>query len=553
MNRISAKLLKIQPVLFVLLISIMLPAMAESGGSRGFCRYGQTFLIWPESSMAVKGYVISRASGSNWIPVAKVPQGSGVDILAQRMAADENRTEPVHGYRIEPGKPYLPKGTGLWVHTVTNSGPVIYRVTVWGGKEICRVKVLEHVGNPQPIPEGTRRLSDGRVFRTYIHWATPSLCHLDGTPFKFAVQMNSSIQTKNPSPLIVSLHAYGHGMKPTNWTEKTAITLIPDDNTNGMPFKSNAWWFGYSDQIGGNLRESVIENYTERRLLYTIKWVRANYSIDPNRIYIRGISMGGTGAISFGMRHPEIFAAIDAMVPQVNPSYKDLGWSLDKLESIWGKREWRLRTLDGQSVWDRQNMTAYVKNHPEDLPFLKVISGKGDHLIQWGQIPPFFKMLQESRHGFCAFWGTGGHDDSQTGAPKEYSRFSTYKIRRNESYPAIYNLSVNSNPGDGSYISGDPSGFMNAGFDWKILKDSANEWKVLLTPVDPKVKHCSLDLTPRRLQVFKIKPKSRHLYKNLDAKTNALIQTGPLTADSHGLLTIKNINISQNGNKIQIF
>ena len=58
------------------------------------------------------------------------------------------------------------------------------------------------------------------------------------------------------------------------------------------------------------------------------------------------------------------------------------------------------------------NMTNYVANHKEDLPFLKVQNSKNDATLMWFQIPDFYKNLNTSRHGFVAAWGdnrTGPH------------------------------------------------------------------------------------------------------------------------------------------------
>ena len=53
----------------------------------------------------------------------------------------------------------------------------------------------------------------------------------------------------------------------------------------------------------------------EKRVIDTVKWVSDNYDIDPNRVYLSGNSMGGSGALGIGLRHGNIFAAIKANVP----------------------------------------------------------------------------------------------------------------------------------------------------------------------------------------------------------------------------------------------
>ena len=50
--------------------------------------------------------------------------------------------------------------------------------------------------------------------------------------------------------------------------------------------------------------------YTEARLLWMIPWVIDHYAVDPERVYLVGGSMGAWGSMTFGLRHPELFAAV---------------------------------------------------------------------------------------------------------------------------------------------------------------------------------------------------------------------------------------------------
>ena len=53
----------------------------------------------------------------------------------------------------------------------------------------------------------------------------------------------------------------------------------------------------------------------ERRVIDCVKWVIQTYEIDPNRVYLSGNSMGGSGTLGIGLRHGDVFAAIKANVP----------------------------------------------------------------------------------------------------------------------------------------------------------------------------------------------------------------------------------------------
>ena len=51
---------------------------------------------------------------------------------------------------------------------------------------------------------------------------------------------------------------------------------------------------------------------TEKRIIGTVQWVIEQYGIDPDRVYLCGNSMGGSGALGIGLRHGDLFAAQDS-------------------------------------------------------------------------------------------------------------------------------------------------------------------------------------------------------------------------------------------------
>ena len=78
------------------------------------------------------------------------------------------------------------------------------------------------------------------------------------------------------------------------------------------------WWWGGMHARDANLKKQnsgVSTRPVEKRVIDTVKWVTDNYDIDPNRVYLSGNSMGGSGALGIGLRHGDIFAAIKANVP----------------------------------------------------------------------------------------------------------------------------------------------------------------------------------------------------------------------------------------------
>jgi predicted peptidase len=98
-------------------------------------------------------------------------------------------------------------------------------------------------------------------------------------------------------PLILFLHGAG---ERGNDIWKVAIHGPPKNATNRVDFP----FIVVSPQCPEN---QVWDNDTLLRLLNEIE---AKHRVDPTRVYLTGLSMGGYGTWSLGLTHPERFAAI---------------------------------------------------------------------------------------------------------------------------------------------------------------------------------------------------------------------------------------------------
>ena len=93
---------------------------------------------------------------------------------------------------------------------------------------------------------------------------------------------------------------------------------------------------------------------------------------------------------------------------------------------------------------------------------------------------------------------------------------------------------------------GEGEGHCNAGYTWQPIKDEADGVEITIAG-----RESSFDLTPRRLQNFKIAPGRKIAYEvcataPADAKPPAEAarpQTGQATADANGLVTLKGVRI----------
>lgn len=122
-----------------------------------------------------------------------------------------------------------------------------------------------------------------------------------------------------PAPLVIALHG-------TSGNENTLLdshpSLKPAAERHGMIVVS---------PHGRGATE--YRGIGEHDVLSVLAEVRKQYAIDPERIYLTGHSMGGTGAAYLAMRHPDLFAAAAPLAAAY--SYPWLARNLAAVPTLW--------------------------------------------------------------------------------------------------------------------------------------------------------------------------------------------------------------------------
>ena len=481
------------------------------------------------------------------------------------------------GFLIREGGERLDPKSGLHVHTVApdETGERYYAVTTFlNGKEDT---ALAPGANSLTRPVNQRVEPVRPIWQQELPAALKAGAG-DGKPCMLNLHAKGNRRATKYLMFGDATHAWREGVpfKFDVSVSATRVDLYPSNTMyTGRPFKRArdgrnrnkiaifCFWYGCSDRMFEQelIPEGTPTNYSERRLLTIISWAKKHLGIDPNRVYCHGGSMGGCGGMSFAFRHPEIFAAINAHVPIVAYNEGDpargrkLGWHSNTYRLVGFCGPLSLKCSDGVTLKDRLDSRLFARSHPGDLPFLVIANGRNDASIPWHNNPDFYRALQEMRHGCMIAWNDGSHPETRKKLPPEFKRWTGFerlsRFALNKSYPAFSNCSKNGDPGNGDSTDGDVVGYMNLGLNWKDVKDTPRRYETtVFWELDPKELPLSVDVTPRRIQAFKLKPGDKCAAVNMDASGKE-VQRVTLTADAHGLVTFPGFHVtSAKGNRL---
>src|SRR5262245_11355819 len=128
----------------------------------------------------------------------------------------------------------------------------------------------------------------------------------------YRVYVPSSYKSERAYPLIIALHGNGltenyffdnaNGELPRLAEERGYIVAAP------LGYRIDG---GYGNNNGSRPAEELRKlELSEKDVMHVLDLMKQNYRIDPNRIYLIGHSMGGSGSWYLGARYPQIWAAL---------------------------------------------------------------------------------------------------------------------------------------------------------------------------------------------------------------------------------------------------
>ena len=603
------------------------PVPSQPTNCHAFHRSGQTFLTWTErADLAGEFYRVYRhtqpitaANLASATRLYEVWEGSA-DFHANRY--DDSGFQARYFDRLvitNQGGP-LPAGTGLLVWTLATNdfaggttGSVYYAVTTVtaGGVENPNEllsgnttgPLAEGVAEPLPVEAAATVGLRGHLYIQFMdlrQWnatfhapragngyygrdpESPAVQHALAYAYDYVV-FEPDCGT-GPVPATLILHGWGGNnyrpitADPDPWGWCT-YRVYPVD-------QSETWWFGFARtndfrQNGEVTAGDTIVNYTEQRVLRMLRDLQRQppgVPLDPNRVFVYGHSMGGSGTLALALRYPNVFAAAYASEPMTDYATSGdgggVGWRGD-VEPKWGARAlnlpvqldgpagWAdpLKHYNGTSVWVWQNHRFNLTNRLGDdaVPF-GLGHGTNDLVIEWPtQARPAYGALDASRrcwggviteaeHSWLSFNGL-----PPTIAPNSSLQpFAAFQAVRTETVPGLSRASGN--------LPSPPTqtGGYNQNLAWSASweawdgppQDTPTLWQMSLRALDGGTH--TVDVTPRRAQQFHPAPGTKARWRNLRVSDGSEVQSGTVSADVFGLMTVTNLTVSPAGNRLRL-
>ncbi len=478
----------------------------------------------------------------------------------------------------------LADNQGLYIYTPRVMGRFYYRVVASNGQAVANVAAFHRSGqtfltwtengaasyaiyresNQQAGSVAVDETNDpiqpvlvwqdngARVYTLFLPQDSWNRELFRGQGLNFFVGVPQGYNYASPSRLPVVIHQEGRSSRYTNNNARVGTGGSPYDITAvyvrlddpDLPTYSQGWYFGHYCNPQ-NPQEGVC-NYLENAYIEFILALQRNaqYNIDQDRIYDYGHSMGGTAALRFGMRYPDIFAGIYASEPVTNfDTVADLGgtnWEADVADSrgtsaqnlpfhpVGVSRNYLLN-LDGQGVWTVENMIDSVcRNQGKNTALITLAHGTADDSVDTDtQGYSFYQAANRCHLGFQAQITSGGHSwQGFAGMGQMLDIFGNHQFRK-ASFPAFSNAQNSKDP------STTGTGSFNQDLVWALRQDTATVWEseIRSTTTDQQV-----DVTPRRSRLV-VLPNQQFFWERRNTQ-GTVLASGSVQADPYGVVTV---------------
>ncbi|MCA8954277.1 MAG: alpha/beta fold hydrolase, partial [Planctomycetes bacterium] len=167
-------------------------------------------------------------------------------------------------------------------------------------------------------PQGDKAVRGRVERRTYRFEAA-------GRDQEYALFVPESYRAEAPAPLIVLLHGLGSNPQQVIGYDGITQQAAARGYVVVAPFGYNErGWYGSRGKgkdgpfFGRAEDPDNLGELSEQDVVNVLDIVRRELAIDPDRIYLMGHSMGGSGTLYLGGRYPDVWAGLAPLAPAVD-------------------------------------------------------------------------------------------------------------------------------------------------------------------------------------------------------------------------------------------
>lgn len=604
--------------LIAVMVVMVCPLALGQTNLRGWHSGGQTWLVWTDGQSRTRTQAKAEVMTYDiYVSSQPIKDLSGARLVGRLLPQDYKgehlqEVDPKATWRIPDGKGghlNLRRDQALFVYTPHAAVAEYFAVVLHGETAITPGNTVGPISQTLEAVQCHSQLAGttllGYDYTVYAHWIDGQEDENSGRP-EFPVMGNAGANGTaylftvyepfggRPAGLLpVSLQFHGGSGSHLDWKPGEidnidnkvdhGFTVALDDflwvvqNHAGklVPTGTKTFWFGYwkgydrfAPPTSYPPAESLVVDYTLRRIKFIIGWLAANYPIDPDRISAIGHSMGA-GAVSFLTRlDPGLISAGTGFAHAYD------GMPVDAfMVYLLGSKNQNLPTNlpGGLRITDFMNPATEVPD-VGDRSFTRYLWGRQDDTIHWkyftgGDVPETMRNTDAERTGQFFYWDERGHNRSEWADDywESSPRLSAGELTRHRarlSFPAITAVDhaptygIQPNPGNGNPSKGDPVGTWGGHFDWDTatITDSKREWGATIfligdspCPHDiPENPSATADVTIRKANLFRPGPGEKLFWTLRQVTDNAVVSSGPLSVPADGVVSVPGLVFRKN-------
>jgi poly(3-hydroxybutyrate) depolymerase len=137
-----------------------------------------------------------------------------------------------------------------------------------------------------------------------------------GKTLPYVLYVSSKVTKDRKAPLVIALHGLGGD---ANFIVRDRLVDLAEEGgyivAGPMGYNESGWYGSPPIAMGGRPVEPDLAQLSEKDVMNVLEMMRREFTVDPDRTYLMGHSMGGAGALFLGHKHATQWAAVAAIAP----------------------------------------------------------------------------------------------------------------------------------------------------------------------------------------------------------------------------------------------